>query len=651
MKKRFPILNIFILSILLLTGHSMLAQKSKLKRANEEFDQHAYIDARKIYLKVAESGYESPQLYKKLGDTYYFNSEYVEAIKWYQKLIQKYPTGLEPEYYYRAAQTYKSVGLYHESKKMMGTYTSLTASSNIAKNFVESYPYLDSLVDFRSNKFVVENITNKQSGSDFGPSLFENKIIYASSSGNPKGNKIHDWNGLPYLDLYEARIGEDWKLSKPVPLKGDINTPYHESSAIITKDGNTIYFTRNNYIDGKKKTNSEKLVTLKIYTAQRSSDGSWKNVKELPFNNDSYSVAHPALNPEETRLYFSSDMEGTYGESDIWYVEIYNASNSYSKPINLGPQINTEARETFPYISANQNLYFSSDGHLGLGGLDIFAVSLYDDGPFSKVTNLKQPINTNKDDFGFIMDEKTQIGYLSSNRDGNAGSVSDDIYRVWEKCGVITIQGTVSDARNNKPLASSVVVLLDENNDQVSKITSDDNGFYAFKDLIECGKRYAIRAEHDTRAYNPMEKSIVTPRGTHTLDMNIALTSADCPAHDLGCRLNLQPIYFDYGKYTIRKDAEVELAKILQAMKEYPQLKIHIESHTDSRSSSEFNKRLSSRRAWYTMEWLVKHGIERNRLSSKGYGETQLLNECSNGVKCSEQKHQLNRRSVFVIQN
>ncbi|MEM9076417.1 MAG: hypothetical protein AAGC43_05220 [Bacteroidota bacterium] len=329
MKKNLPSSIIFIFTFLFIISHCSYSQKSKLKKANVEFDQYAYIDARKIYLKVAESGYESPQLFKKLGDTYYFNSEYHEAIKWYKKLIKKFPNNLESDYYYRAAQTYKSIGQYHDSKKMMGKYASLTANSNIAKNFVENYPYLDSLVGFESTKFIVENITNTQSVSDFGPSLSGNKIIYASSSGNPQGDKIHDWNGMPYLDLYEAEIDEDYQLSKPKPLKGDINSPYHESSAVITKDGNTMYFTRNNYINGKKKSNKNKLVTLKIYRAQKSQDGSWKNVVELPFNNDSYSVAHPSLSPDESRLYFSSDMDGTYGESDIWYVEI-GSNGGYS---------------------------------------------------------------------------------------------------------------------------------------------------------------------------------------------------------------------------------------------------------------------------------------------------------------------------------
>ncbi|WP_190808570.1 OmpA family protein [Flagellimonas sp. S3867] len=650
MKIGFRRHTILFLVFTIVMGLSLHGQKAILKKANEEFDQYAFIDARKIYLKVAESGYESSQLYKKLGDTYYFNSEYNEAIKWYQKLVERYPSEIGPNYYYRAAQTYKSIGEYHMSKKMMGEFASLSSTTGLAKNFMRDYPTLDSLVDFQSKQFEVKNITNNLSSSDFGPSFHENKIIFASSSSNPKGGKIHDWNGLPYLDLYEAEIDEEWNLSKPEPLKGDVNSPLHESSATFTKDGKTIYFTRNNYINGKRKRNKEKLVTLKIYRAEKEEDGSWGNVVELPFNDDSYSVAHPTLSPDETRLYFSSNMKGTFGESDLWYVDIDNSKN-YGTPVNLGPEINTEARETFPYISENNNLYFSSDGHLGLGGLDIFAFSLTSEGQFTSIINLKQPINTNKDDFGFIIDEEKQIGYLSSNRDGNAGSSSDDIYRVWEKCGVINIKGMISDTKTGNPLQGSLVTLLDENNAVLSQTSTDKDGSYLFEDLVDCGKQYAVRGENDSKEYTPTEKNIVTPRGSHTLELNIELTPPDCAVDDLGCRLNLQPIYFNYGKYNIRKDAEVELAKILQALKEYPQLKIHIESHTDSRSSSRFNWRLSSRRAQSTLEWFVSQGINRTRLSARGYGESKLLNNCGNGIKCSEEKHQRNRRSVFIIQN
>ncbi len=633
------------LYLFVLTVH---AQKSNLKKADEVFEAYAYIDAREIYLKVVEKGYESAQIYKKLGDTYYFNSEYADAAKWYKKLVDTYKDQLEPEYYYRAAQTFKSIGEYYQSKKMMGEFASRSSTTNLAQNFMSNYPALDSLVDNESNTFDLINVTDGMSSSDFGPSFYQDKLVYASSSKNTEGRKIHTWNGLKYLDLYEADLDENGDLINPVPLKGDINSPYHESTAAFTKDGNTVYFTRNNYIDGKKKKNKQREITLKIYKATKDNEGSWGNIVELPFNNDAYSVAHPALSPDEKRLYFSSNMKGTYGESDLWFVEI-GSNGSYGKPVNLGPEINTEARETFPYISKSNNLYFASDGHLGLGGLDIFVTSLDESDKPQKVANLKKPINSSKDDFGFIIDEEKQIGYFSSNRNGDAGSASDDIYRFKMSCSVQTVEGIISDAKTVQPLQGAQVTLLDENNEVVAQTTTDALGAYQFENVLDCHKRYGIRAEHSDLEYDPTEETILVSGNDPTMEVNLTLTPPDCAVNDLGCRLNLQPIYFDYGKYQIRPDAEVELAKILEAMKEYPQLKIHIESHTDSRSSDLFNIYLSQRRALATMQWLIDKGIADHRLTAKGYGETRILNHCSNGIDCSEEEHQRNRRSVFII--
>ncbi|MFD2098732.1 OmpA family protein [Flagellimonas iocasae] len=627
---------------------SAFSQSSQVKKADEEFEAYAYIDAREIYLKVVENGYESAQICKKLGDTYYFNGEYVDAAKWYKKLVDNYAQQLEPEYYYRAAQTFKSIGEYHQSKMMMGEFASRSSTTNLAQNFMNGYPALDSLVDNESKKIEVVNITQGMSGSDFGPAFYQDKLVYASSSKNTEGSKIHNWSGLKYLDLYEAELDENYNLRNPTPLKGDINTPYHESTAAFTKDGNTVYFTRNNYINGRKKINEQRELTLKIYKAEKNKKGVWTSIRELPFNNNAYSVAHPALSPDEKRLYFSSNMKGTLGESDLWYVEI-GENGSFGKPINLGPEINTEARETFPYISENNNLYFASDGHLGLGGLDIFVVSLDENGAFKKVANLKKPINSSKDDFGFIINEEKQIGFLSSNRSGNEGSASDDIYRFKKACSVEKIQGVITNAKTNDPLPEAQVTLLDEDNNIVAQTTSNSEGTYEFENITDCFKRYGIRGELSDHNYEPTETSILIAGDDPEMKVDLKLTPPDCAPNDLGCKLNLEPIYFDYGKYSIRSDAEVELAKILQAMKEYPELHIHIESHTDSRSSSSFNLRLSERRAQATLEWLVNNGISRNRLSAKGYGESQLLNHCTNGIRCSEEEHQLNRRSMFII--
>ncbi|PWL39048.1 flagellar motor protein MotB [Flagellimonas aquimarina] len=628
---------------------NIFGQKDKIKKANEEFETYSYIDARKIYLKVVEDGYESSQVFKKLGDTYYFNSEYKDASIWYARLLEKFPDDAEPIYKYRAAQSLKSIGAYDESKKLMDSYTSSTKNSPIANSYQRNTSILDDIIDFESEEYEVHKASNGLSSSDFGPAFFSDKIVYASTSKNTEGGKIHDWSGLPYLDLYMAELDEDGNFLTSTALNGDINTPYHESSACFTKDGNTMFFTRNNYLNGKKKRGKNKLVSLKIYKATKNANGSWGNIQELPFNDDSYAVAHPALNHDESKLYFSSNMPGTLGMSDIWYVDILS-NGEFGSPINLGEKINTEARETFPYLSDDNNLYFSSDGHVGLGGLDVFVVSLSNSGPFKQVTNLRKPINTNQDDFGLIINEENRTGYLSSNRNGSEGSKSDDIYRFSESCS-ITVRGLVIDKKTKAVLSSSLVMLLDNNNKIVSQTISDSKGAYNFEGVVECNKQYSVRATNKEMEYQPDETLVNTPRISKVLEVDLLLTPPDCPVNDLGCRLALQPIYFDFDQHDIRSDAEVELAKILSAMKEYPQLNIHIESHTDSRGNDNYNELLSDRRAKSTLEWLVKNGINRARFSAKGYGESQLQNECSNGVECSEKAHQLNRRSMFIIKN
>jgi len=633
--------NIIYILFAICTLQVGLAQESKIKKANEDFFNFDYIDARKIYLSVVEDGYSSAQVYKKLGDTYYFNSEYADAATWYLKLVDTYPNEVESEYYYRAAQSLKSIGKLEESKSLMEKY--METSGATYPNW-DTYQYLAST---QNNQYQVKNITDGMNGSDFGPSYYGDKIVFASSSIDTEGSKIHEWNGLPYLDLFEAEIDENGQLKNIQKLEGDINSPYHESSAVFTKDGKTIYFTRNNYINGKKKRGKERLVTLKIYRASLQEDGTWGNVVELPFNEDSYSTAHPALNPEENRLYFSSNRNGSLGASDIWYVDILGNGN-YGQPVNLGSKINTKQRESFPFISKTGDLYFASDGHTGLGGLDIFVVSLNETRPYPTVTNLKKPINSNLDDFGYVMDETGKIGYISSNRFGDQGSSSDDILAFTADCK-ITIQGMVTDAKTGAPLQGSDVVLLDSSSKVVAQKVVDANGRYDFGPLADCNDQYAVRASFAEKEYEPSETVIQTQSGVDSMEVNLQLNPPDCPVEDLGCRLDLQPIYFDFDQHNIRTDAEVELAKILNAMEEYPQLNIHIESHTDSRGNDDYNMQLSERRAKSTLEWLVSKGIDRNRLSAKGYGESQLINNCSNGVNCSQEEHQLNRRSMFII--
>lgn len=647
MKKHYLIFY-FLFALL---NTSAFAQIALVEKANTKYSTYDFIDARKIYLKVVEKNYGSAEIYRKLGNTYYFNSDYSKAAKWYYNLIDRFPNEALTVDYFRAAQCLKSINQPEEAEKLMEIYrfkggkiTSLDSYKNVADTLFKK--------GVHDKLFEIEKIPVNTEYSDFGPAFYGDNIVFASSRKNPtlskeQTNELAGWDEQPFLNLYQVSLDKNMNFGKVKAFNKNVNSPYHESTAVFTKDGNTMYFTRNNYINGKKKRDRDHVVRLKIYKATRNGN-TWENIQELPFNNDNYSVGHPTLSPDEDKLYFSSDMPGSLGMSDIWYVKILG-EDIYTSPVNLGNKINTAERETFPFVSDENNLYFSSDGHSGMGGLDIFVTKL-EENSHGEVSTFGKPINSPKDDFGFIIKED-RIGYFTSNRDGKEGSKSDDIYQIWERCE-ITIQGPVTDKKTGELIPNAEVTLIDSNNKEVKTVTVGSDATFTF--LLNCQEQYTLRAKKEK--YHPKEKVIETPNNPKTikmpikLNMSLALELSDpCPPNDLGCRLTLQPIYFDYDKSNIRPDAEIELAKILAALKEYPTLKIHIESHTDSRGNDSYNLKLSESRAQATLSWLLKKGIDITRLTAKGYGESELINKCTNQTTCTEDEHQLNRRSMFII--
>jgi outer membrane protein OmpA-like peptidoglycan-associated protein/tetratricopeptide (TPR) repeat protein len=621
------------------------AQNNKVAKANQQYDRYEYINARDIYLMVVEDGYHSAEIYKRLGDTYYYNSNYGLAANWYSKLLETYPESVETEYYYRTAQSLKGINNYEESDKLMNKYVALGGEERVVEVFDTDPEYLKSL-GVQPFKYVINKISTNTKFSDFGPSYYKDRIVFSSSTKDLSNFKTHNWNNLPYLDLFSADMDENGKFSNAEPLSGEINTVYHESSTSFSKDGRTVYFTRNNYSGGKEGRDADRTMRLKLYRAHRDIDGDWVAVVELPFNADEYSIAHPALSRDEKRLYFASDMPGTYGRSDLWYVDIYG-NNVYGSPVNLGPIINTKARETFPFISENNNLYFSSDGHGGLGGLDIFITPLDEDYEHGPLTNFGAPINSKTDDFGFITKESEGSGFYTSNVDGGRGSIDDEIFRFVEEC-VMTFNVSVIDIDNQEVIANAEVSILNENYQLIEKVNVGEGAAHVF--TVACDEKYIILGAK--KNYFPGEKVVESPDEGGVVDLILELKHKEiCPPNDLGCRLSLQPIYFDYDKSDVRADAEVELAKILAALRKYTELVIHIESHTDSRGRDGYNEKLSERRATSTLNWFVEHGISQVRLSAKGYGESQLVNHCWNDQVCTEEEHQLNRRSMFIIQD
>ena len=620
--------------------------------ADRDYDDYRYNRAQSAFLQLVrdDADFTDKKVIQSLADTYFFNSQYNQSYTWYRKLISLYAEDIKSIYYLRASISARSNENYAIADRYMQQYFRMEKGTVIEDLYVADLNYLDSIAELRP-KYIVETTKINTEQSDFSSAFFgEDKFVF-SSTYQASGQRDYDWTGEPFLDLYLADIGDEGQLENTQQIEGDINTAFHESSAVFTKDLKTVYFTRNNYKNGKKRTDRKNTVRLKLLKASVDEDGNWSDVEELPFNNDNYSVAHPALSLDGRKLFFASDMPGTTGESDLWYVDIYK-DDSYGDPINLGQKVNTEGRESFPYIADDGTLYFTSDALIGFGGFDLFKAELTDSGIARDPENMGLPINSAGDDFGFLLKTETNTGYISSNRDGNRGSASDQIYYFKPSKCVVEITGLVRDINTGNLMPGATVKLLDMGMNIIAEQIVQQDARYSFPEEVECGQAYYLITENGL-AYSIAETTFVAPTTSQSVsvDMEIETFSQDCPPYDLGCLLGLNPIYFDLNKYFIRPDAEIELTKVFNAMIRFPELIVRIESHTDSRSPQSYNLRLSQNRATSTRNWLIQRGIAPSRLSAFGFGESQLINRCADGVPCTEAEHQLNRRSMFIIEN
>jgi outer membrane protein OmpA-like peptidoglycan-associated protein/tetratricopeptide (TPR) repeat protein len=639
----------FCLSLLFLGVFTGNAQEGKIDKADKKFDQYAFVDARKIYLEVAEKGYKSADLFQKIADSYYFNAKYGEAEMWYNKLVSNYAEEIKPEYYFRFAQTLRALKNYDRADEMMAKFNDVNGDDLRAELFTEEPNYLSN-IDYKKSKYIIEDIRSINSRySDFAPTEYEGKLIFASSRDTGGATKkIHKWNNEPFLDLYESKVGAtSGSYTMPKSFSRELNSKFHESTTAFTKDGNTVYFTRNNFNKGNYRKSKNGTNKLKIYKSKKE-NGKWSTPVEMPFNSDEYSTAHPTLNADETKLYFASDMPGTVGLSDIWVATI-DATDSVGTPVNLGRPINTEGRETFPFMSAKGILYFGSDGHPGLGGLDVFATTpKTDSNEEVTISNIGEPINSSFDDFTFILNEDTQVGYFASNRKRGMGS--DDIYKFLKEeipCD-IKLVGVVTDKDSGNPIPEATVQLINSEGVVVEAVQATNMGTYAFE--ATCVTQYVVRASKEE--YTTAEAITTTPDITGTLANDLVLSLLQKPINigdDLAKVLELNPIYFDFDRFNIRPDAALELEKVIAVMREYPNLVLDARSHTDSRGKDSYNLSLSDKRAKATVAYIINQGISSSRISGQGYGEKQPVNTCSNGVNCSEEEHQLNRRSEFIV--
>ena len=620
------------------------AQDRKLNKADEKYEQYSYIDAQKIYLAVADKGFASEELFTKLGNTFYFNAQYDDAVKWYSRLFEM-NSDQEPSIMLRYSQALRATGDDVNAKQLYDAYIVRTGAASNAKMAID---YL-ALVAKNSGRYEIQPVEALYNEREitFGHTKVGDNLVYASTTNKQSfGNSKSAWDGLNFLSLYEIELDdENVAIGKQSKIKGKLSSEFHESSAVYSKDGNTMYLTRNN-LTAQKKANSQ---NLKIYRAIKQ-NGQWQEPEELSFNSDLYSSAHPALSPDETKLYFASDRPGGFGESDL-YVATIAADGTIGSPVNLGPEINTSGKETFPFVSKNNELYFSSDGHFGLGGMDVFYVKIEGE-KYGNLLNVGAPINTYADDFAFGIDQETKRGFISSNRTQTEGSfVYDNIYSFIETEPIMdvykaNITGYVTDKQDSKPLTGAEIIITDIDGETVAELVTDENGYYE----VETNKfmTYSITAKKE--GYDTDRKLSKANLDTQQIDFQLQSNKvAITTGMDLAKVLNIPMIYFDFDKSNIRLDAQVELQKVIAVLNEYPQLKLNIRSHTDSRGNDAYNKALSQRRAASTFNYLISNGIESNRLKSEGLGETELVNNCSNGVSCSEAEHQKNRRSEFIV--
>lgn len=635
--------NLVLLLAITIIPFSIEAQ-SKQNRADDYFADFKFQKAITLYNDLAtEKRRPSLQVVQRLADSHFNINEYREASKWYSRLYDVQGNRIGENNIIKLVQCLKADNRTDEADALLKDFYS--DRTRLAMILAQK-GQLDSMSE-KLPEYSLMNMPFNSKKSDFAPAIYHDALVFASTRDTLKANgKLYPWNNQPYLDLYIT------EPSKPgfVPEKflGKLESLYHDANLAFSPNSQTVYFTRNYLRKGKLSANEDGLSNMQILKATMVMN-ELTNVSSLNFNSEEYSCGHPAVSDDGRWLYFTSDMPGGYGESDLYVVELSPEGDAFTPPINLGNTINTPGREMFPFVY-NEALYFSSDSHYGFGGLDIFVSRIFSRSEYSLPRNLGKPFNSNMDDFSFTKHREKGGGFLASNRFGGVGD--DDIYYFEEKreSDCLEYSGFVRDEKTGEPIADASVEHYIKEEGLVSFTRTDINGYY--KLTLPCDKEHRLvftKPGHSKKTVKVVTRNQVEEP---SVDNVVYLTPFNRLVVKEGKieKIIVNPIYFDYDKSNITPRAEIELDKVLFAMREFPDIKIKIESHTDSRGTDSYNLKLSDDRAKSTKSYLVLKGIAENRiLSAAGYGEKRLLNECSNGTKCTENEHLFNRRSDFII--
>ncbi|MDC6362097.1 MULTISPECIES: OmpA family protein [Flavobacteriaceae] len=611
-----------------------------IKKGDEYFEKMWYAEAARLYDIVLEKSEEEHtyKLLSRAGDSHYYSGNLEKSYTWYNELYERYPDEITEDRFFKYTHSLKGLGKYRRAAKLTKLFRQKREEplNELEKTVPNTWKGAASVE--------IKNLSINSKYSDFAPMFHKDAdVVFASARDTSfLTTRRYRWNNQPFLDLYVAKgNSEGTDFMGPKKFSKTINTKYHEASIAFSPDQKTVYYTRNNY--GKKlKRGKNGINHLKIYVSKLI-NGEWTEGREVSFNSENYSTGHPAISSDGKKIYFVSDRPGGYGQTDIYVADILE-NNTFSQPTNLGRGINTQGKEMFPYVTEG-TLYFSSDRAMGFGGLDIYK-SDFVDNLFSPAYNLGQPVNSNRDDFSYIIDATGEKGYFASNRKGGKGD--DDIYSFAYVLNKNTIVGTVKDALTDKAISEASVALLNNEGGLVAETMTNADGNYNFKDL-NTNTEYTIKTsrkgyfEDTTKAATKKNERIEVSQSLKQLkeiideEKSIVVLEPDA-------------IHFNFDQYSIRPRAAKELDKLVAVLNEYKSMVIKIEAHTDAIGSSSYNKYLSDKRAQSTRDYIISQGIDPSRIESAiGYGEERLLNNCSDGVPCSRERHQQNRRSEFII--
>ncbi len=621
------------------------AKGIKEKVADSYYENLAYKKALTYYVELAERKNASAEVIRKTADSYSKIGDAVNAVKWYEVLDEKGWAEVSDKYAYFLLL--RKIGEYEKSLSVMKDYLSLGGTPTyFVKKLQENPNYIEELRKKNKDKYVVTELKFNSGEHDFCPIFYNQGILFASPEKRDKPSTIRKfaWDGTNFLQLYYVAKDDKGQYTTPKEFSFSKKDKYHDGPVAFNSDFSEAYLTRSNYSNKGKLGKSDKdIVEVNLYMTKKKDDGSWSALEPFPFNSDEYSTGCATLSKEGNIMVFASDMPGGNGETDLWITK--KVSGVWQTPVHLGDNINTERRDNYPYLDKDGNLFFASDGGIqGLGGYDVYWVPGFLSGS-EEVYNLGSPINTSADDFGFIYDSEKASGYFNSGRKGVVGNKGcDDIFAFEKKVALLEV--LVIDKETREPIVEAKGCVQSELNEDIeSAIALNDKAKFS-RELVP--NTYFVCADAD--GYKNGTVKVTLSKGKFVnavieLEREKVEVAEPTPCPEI----TLEDIYYNFDRYEIRDDASASIDELVVFLNEYPNVRVSLVAHTDSRGTQKYNQWLSDKRAESAFNYLVSRGIFPERMTYRGAGETELVNHCADGVKCSEKEHQANRRTTIEL--